>query len=448
MPYSGPEDPSLPANVKRLPAVKRRQWVHIWNSTYEGCISDGGSTATCEANAFRNANGVVTMALQTRDFANVEIFAVGTWNGNKFTSKDLDNVVAAYNETKGDFNIPIKLGHNDKQKLLEEDGLPAAGWLENIKRVGNKLVGDFKAVPGKVADLIESGAFRKRSIELNPDFKIGDTVYPLVLTGIALLGSNLPAVEGLADIIKLYEREQLPHEDDAELLLFEVEHEETFEELMSALDDWATRAEKHFKGRPGAPTLRQLHRAFKEGLARARRQTNSKELTVDEKKVRELLGLDEDGDIEAAITALKTPAPPKGDNDGDLKQELSKAQAEILELQRENSTQKATRVVENAITEGRLLPRQRDTALKMALRDMGEFEEFVKTQPENLVPMGERGTNNDGGNYARLEPTQAERDAAKMLGVETNSEWRVNLMRSKAKLEGVELPADFGKVSA
>lgn len=56
MPYSGPDDSSLPQHVQDLPADKRAQWVEVWNSAYEDC--DGG-TEECEEEAFRIANGTV-----------------------------------------------------------------------------------------------------------------------------------------------------------------------------------------------------------------------------------------------------------------------------------------------------------------------------------------------------------------------------------------------------
>lgn len=62
-PYSGPDDPKLPSNVKKLPAKKRRQWVAVWNSVYRKCRSKGGAKKTCEARAFRQANGVVRRSL-------------------------------------------------------------------------------------------------------------------------------------------------------------------------------------------------------------------------------------------------------------------------------------------------------------------------------------------------------------------------------------------------
>lgn len=52
MPYpKGVEDPSLPANVKRLSAIRRRQWLEAYNSGKSRNMSDG--------DAIRMANGVI-----------------------------------------------------------------------------------------------------------------------------------------------------------------------------------------------------------------------------------------------------------------------------------------------------------------------------------------------------------------------------------------------------
>jgi hypothetical protein len=386
--------------------------------------------------------------LKTRNFPGVDIFATGVWNGIKITGKDLDNMVSSYKAEKGVFSIPIKLGHNDKQKLLTDD-MPAAGWIENVRRVGDKLVGDFMKVPETVAQLIESGAFRKRSVEINKNFKIGDNVYPLVLTGLALLGAQLPAVDTLDDIIKLYEREEIDAEEESEKYIFEDEEEESFEDMLTAFDDFVNnRVAKHFKGRPGAPVLRGLHRAFKEGLQRANKATHSRGEEMDKDKLIKLLGLEEGADdaaVEAALTKLKdggTPAAQPSVDPAD-KAEMARMSSELLSLQKELATTKANTAVDAAISEGKLLPVQRDFALKFALRDEKEFKEFIDSQPK-LVEVGERGTQ-DGkdGNYSRFEPTEVDRQAAKMTGIETDAKWRQNMMKTKASYVGVEIPESF-----
>lgn len=156
--------------------------------------------------------------LVTRDIPGVEILSVGSWHGTNcptsgcaFTTEDLDRIVADYEATKAStFTAPLKLGHTEDQKLLQSDGLPAAGWLANLRRDGEKLLADLMKVPGKIADLIDVGAYRNRSLELE-----GDRV-----VGMALLGADLPAVENLDDITGLYKRARLSLKAETKAVLF------------------------------------------------------------------------------------------------------------------------------------------------------------------------------------------------------------------------------------
>ena len=150
--------------------------------------------------------------LRTEDFNDQEVFATGTHNGDTYSAADLDAMVEAF--PKAGFKPPIKLGHSDGQKLLKGEELVAAGWIENLRRVGVKLLADFKKVPGKIADLIKAGAFRQKSAEVVWDFPNGKDKFPRVLTGVALLGEHIPAVADLNDIVSLYKKplDDLTHE--------------------------------------------------------------------------------------------------------------------------------------------------------------------------------------------------------------------------------------------
>lgn len=151
--------------------------------------------------------------MDTRDILNVELLSTGTFfgigsapDGDTYTEADLDGIVEA--AEKIPLKRPLKLGHNKEQQFAQADGLPAVGWVENLRRVGDKLLGDLKGVAGKVADLIEGGAYRARSAELRWDYEDADgTVYPRVFTGLALLGADIPAVTRLDDIVALYSEE-------------------------------------------------------------------------------------------------------------------------------------------------------------------------------------------------------------------------------------------------
>ncbi len=157
------------------------------------------------------------MKLKTKDILGVEVLSTGTFHGrgsppegDTYTEADLDNIVEAASALP--LKRPAKLGHGEQQ-FAQADGLPAVGWLENVRRVGSKLLADVKAVPDKVATLIESGAYRTRSPELlfnYPDPSDSEKIWPRVLTGLAFLGADIPACTTIDDIVALYEGKLKP----------------------------------------------------------------------------------------------------------------------------------------------------------------------------------------------------------------------------------------------
>ena len=144
---------------------------------------------------------------ETFDVKDVEIFSVGEWNGEVFTDEDLDNIVTAFDATKDLLKPFLKLGHGEAQNLLRDDELPAMGWLENVRKIGNKLMADFSRVPAKIKDLIVSGAYRRVSAEIFENITLGGVKYPLALKAVAILGGDTPAVSTLSDIVELFGKE-------------------------------------------------------------------------------------------------------------------------------------------------------------------------------------------------------------------------------------------------
>ncbi len=215
-------------------------------------------------------------ALETVSIEGNEIAAVGKWQGMangkpaeiNITAKDLEAMVEAYNELtnneKVNYEPPVKLGHDDKQKLVQEDGYPAAGWIASLKKVGNKLVADFRDVPKKIAELIQAGAYRKMSPEFYSDYSIGGKVYSRVLKAVALLGADIQAIKSTKDIADLYGSEAMLDENGVayQTLLF-AEGEVTLDEIMSDLDAWLTKAEGKIHGKVGSPAIRTYLREVK-----------------------------------------------------------------------------------------------------------------------------------------------------------------------------------------
>jgi len=144
--------------------------------------------------------------METFTVRDVEIFSVGKWNDTTITQEHLQDMVVAFNETKVGWRPPLKLGHTDKQKILQEDGMPAAGWIDRVYIRGGKLLADFTDIPKKIYELLKAKAYRKVSCEVYWGVAVGEKKYSALLGAVALLGADKPGVMNLADIISNYKK--------------------------------------------------------------------------------------------------------------------------------------------------------------------------------------------------------------------------------------------------
>lgn len=360
--------------------------------------------------------------METEDLKDVELAHTGTFNAStgriKFSREDFDDMVDAAKELAGKVAFPVKLGHNEKQQLLQEDGLPAAGWIENVRREGNSLIGDLMKVPAKIAGIIKAGGLRKRSIEAMRNAELAGQRFKFVLTGLALLGEELPAVDSLDDIVALYTSAKLDlpsasalteggKAEEAIVLIICAEHsddddddDDDVEDLIKELQSLVGRADGLFKGRKGAPQLRHLVNTTVQELRRVGRKTKAKiGVTTDmEQLSREAivktLGLAEDVEddaIEAAIKDLqsKVEAGEKGGADdgkndaalADMKKTMETQASEILDLKNDKAKTEATDAANAAIKASKFAPAVRDNLIKLALNDPESFADLVKTTP-------------------------------------------------------------------
>ena len=96
----------------------------------------------------------------------------------------------------------LKIGHTDPRF----DGSPALGRLDNLRLAdaGRSLICDLVDVPRAVARLLPT-AYPDRSVEALRNYEAPDgTVWPLVVTALALLGETAPGIDTLAEITDLY----------------------------------------------------------------------------------------------------------------------------------------------------------------------------------------------------------------------------------------------------
>lgn len=128
-----------------------------------------------------------------------EAFAPGTWNGMSFKRGDVEEIAQNFQALFDYHKVPLKFGHNDNQPLT--DGQPALGWVTKAD-VNNdgKLMLTAENVPDIVARAINEKLYRKVSVELDLGVEHKGKTYRYVLSGVALLGADIPAVNTLADL--------------------------------------------------------------------------------------------------------------------------------------------------------------------------------------------------------------------------------------------------------
>lgn len=131
-----------------------------------------------------------------------EVFAAGIHRGNLYTTHDLDDMVANFRRARGRVDPPLSVGHEEDQSLLDNTGLPAAGWVTRLYRRGAKLMADFGGIPRSIAKLINGRAYRKVSAEVydEPPEGAPPGCSGRMLRRVALLGAELPQIKSLADL--------------------------------------------------------------------------------------------------------------------------------------------------------------------------------------------------------------------------------------------------------
>lgn len=274
--------------------------------------------------------------MTTKTIAGVELVKVGTWGAStgvtNVTREDLDAIVAAYSDPQVD-RPAIKIGHTD-QRFADEaagDGEPAYGWVENprVSEDGTTLLGDLAGIPAKLAEVIPA-AFRRRSVEIAWGLKtVAGKTHRAALTGLALLGIAKPAVKGMADVLALYADgtkpgqgvtavEQVDGIDPAGLVTLAAARAEVAKfaadhSLPDTNRDQALERLDRLSGVRDTVTVPPTTTQASDGDAETGSPNKEAPMPLTEGRVRELLGVQADADVEAAIKKL---VDGKGGEDG------------------------------------------------------------------------------------------------------------------------------------
>ena len=321
--------------------------------------------------------------LETVDLDGVEILSTGgpihgkgsPPAGDYWKPEDLRAMAEADAALHGELNPTAavnppanKVGHVEQ---------PAVGYLENLRvdKTGTRLLADVKRVPKKLGELIRSGAYRARSVELSKvtSQETGKT-YEWVVTGLAWLGARLPAVRTLDDVVALYE------DGEVETRLV-VEYGADGEEPTTERDEMLTELRNEIRA--------EVRVALEDALpGKSERPADTRpmpDLNLNEDAQRSLasaLGLEGDITAESLLAAAnaksEAPAAIVGDQaDVRAMAEAATKRAEATE-QRLNATEKR-HFITTALGEGRFQAGQSEHIEKMYDADEEACRAYVAT---------------------------------------------------------------------
>lgn len=477
MPYDVGNPPDA---ISKLPKHAQEIWVAAYNSAYEQydgdeAKSNGTAWAAVKKAYKQDAEGnwvALSDKLETVDVKGVEVLSVGKWDSMQgpanITQKDLEELERSFAALLGDSKLnyepPVKLGHDDGQKLLQKDGYPAAGWISALRIKGKKLVADFKDVPKKIGDIVNAGGYKKVSSEITRQYSIGGKVWPVVLRAISLLGGDIPAVKTLDDIKATYSEDEggetiiyefgepktdlervMSHynvpKDVAEKMLSGVKVDDilpprgtkvnagepfSLQDIATGLDEWLQKAEDSIKGKQGSPAIRTFVKEVKARLKallekEAHTENNAssdesgddlknqeKEATM-LKELQELYGLPEDATEEQVLEAVR-----KSKELGEAKAttQLEETTQKVTSLEEKIKLQERDALVDKYVKAGKITPAQKEQAEKIALSDPEGFKVFFEAQPV-IVKLGEVGA--EGGD-TNPQVTDKELQIAEAVG--------------------------------
>ncbi len=267
-----------------------------------------------------------------KDVKGIYIFAAGTWvdsagNERTWTEDELDRMKTAF-EAGVPVMVPLKCGHTSddfNKKIAEALGVPVEvvtgddgqgqikiGNMTSLERKNEWLVSAFSNIPEPIANLIEGGQYSNVSVEIEDE--VGD--YGPVITGVALLGAEEPAVEGATTEKALVFGGT---RKGARVWSFKIGDElPDPATLRSEFDDIRSKVADIIKGKKGAPLFRALFgnitELFERMVGKSEQSKGGKgkmDFHTLEERLRGLkwaaqeLGLSETATIEEVISALE-----------------------------------------------------------------------------------------------------------------------------------------------
>lgn len=289
----------------------------------------------------------------------MEVFRCGkqtdsSGNSKNWTEEDLDKIVSKFE--KGGEDIPATIGHP------ESDTAPAYGWFKKVFRKGNTLFAELSDVVDEFGDMLKKKMFRNRSIALRPDFS---------LRHIAFLGAAAPAVKGLADFnfkatedFSTFDFEEADDKGALKSIL------DSFRNLFSEMSEKLNSTEDQ-----NMPTIEELNAK----IDTMEKNFSEKQAAFEEEKKNFEKEKSEFAEKEKKFNEDLAAEKKRGDE----------AEAKIKTSEEDARNKEYTDFLDKEISEGRVLPANKDALLKtmQGLHGQEEIEFSEGNETKKISPL-------------------------------------------------------------
>lgn len=272
-----------------------------------------------------------------------QVFKAGKYPQGEFTKKDVEEIAKNYDPTFCE--APITIDH-------EQSG-PAYGWVDKVKTDGDILQVSFKDTPKEFQDDVNSGKYKKVSVELYKNLE-GKGHY---LKAVSFLGAAIPQVKGLEPVKFM--------DSESEIYEFEVSEDET-----------ETFSQEEING------LKKQVEDLENQIAKFKEKDKQKE-----QKLETIKSLK---DKISALTDEVSTFKEKAEGKEQIEQELNDIKTALKNKEYED-------FVEKQINDGKLVPANKDVVLSIFkeldnVKKFGEdtelvtsFKSFIESLPKQIT---------------------------------------------------------------
>lgn len=283
-----------------------------------------------------------------------QVFKAGKYPQGEFTRQDVEEIAKNYDPKFCE--APITIDH-------EQSG-PAYGWVDKVKADGDILQVSFKDTPKSFQEDVNSGKYKKVSVELYKNLE-GKGHY---LKAVSFLGAAIPQVKGL-EPVKF---------KDCESEIYEFETEDTENFSQDEIDELKKQVED-----------------LENQVTKFKQKDKSKEQKMETiKSLKEKISA-----LNDEVSTFKEKAEGKEQ----IEQELNDIKTALKNKEYED-------FIEKQINEGKLVPANKDVVLSVFkeldnVRKFGEdselvssFKSFIESLPKQITyeETAKNGTQSNG----------------------------------------------------